>query len=156
VSSLAVLGGGPKGAAVAAKAAALLAEGYQPPAVTIFEPDKFGAAWTGTSGYTDGLQPLCTLAERDFGFPYDRMTFGDAVAADMLSRFSWHRFSVEEGIDDTLYENWVVQGRKPPAVSGGESCWHSKLNEIGAALWSARMKSTKCNLRLLDGETGFM
>jgi mycobactin lysine-N-oxygenase len=111
---LAVIGGGPEGAAIAAKAHALRVAGYQPPNITIFEPDGLGAAWRGMFGYTDGLQPLCTLAERDLGFPYDRTSFGDAVASEMLARFSWQRFSVALGIADTLYENWVVQGRRPP------------------------------------------
>ena len=35
---LAVIGGGPKGAAIAAKAAALSAAGYDAPKITIYEP----------------------------------------------------------------------------------------------------------------------
>jgi mycobactin lysine-N-oxygenase len=114
---LAVIGGGPKAAAIAAKVRALAVAGYQIPELVIFEPIAPGAAWTGVNGYTDGIQPLCTLAERDFGFPYDRTTFGDNVASIMLAEFSWQRFCVAEGINDTLYANWVVQGRQPPAHS---------------------------------------
>jgi mycobactin lysine-N-oxygenase len=112
---LAVIGGGPKGAAIAAKAAALRAAGYDAPAITIYEPRSLGASWSGRFGYTDGLQLLCTLAERDLGYPYDRRTFGDAVAERLFAQFSWHRFSVSAGVDESEYGNWVLRGRRPPA-----------------------------------------
>jgi mycobactin lysine-N-oxygenase len=73
---LAVIGGGPKGAAIAAKAAALSAAGYDAPKITIYEPHSLGASWTGRFGYTDGLQLLCT--------------FGEAVAEYLFAEYSWH------------------------------------------------------------------
>ncbi|SFU23439.1 DUF2971 domain-containing protein [Paraburkholderia aspalathi] len=65
---IAVIGGGPKAAALAAKAAVLRELKKADVQVTIFEPDQIGAAWTGESGYTDGEQRLCTIAERDVGY----------------------------------------------------------------------------------------
>ena len=112
---LAVIGGGPKGAAIAAKAAALSAAGYDAPKITIYEPHSLGASWTGRFGYTDGLQLLCTMAERDLGYPYDRRTFGEAVAEYLFAEYSWHRFSVSAGVDESEYGNWVLRGRRPPA-----------------------------------------
>jgi hypothetical protein len=41
---LAVIGGGPKGAAIAAKAAALRAARYDAPNITIYEPHSLGAS----------------------------------------------------------------------------------------------------------------
>jgi mycobactin lysine-N-oxygenase len=92
---IAIVGAGPKAAAIAAKAAALDAAGYDAPAVTIFEPAPLAAAWRGEHGYTDGDQPLCTPAERDLGFPYDALTFGRRVAEEMLASFGWQRFKID-------------------------------------------------------------
>src|SRR5260221_2211784 len=108
---LAVIGGGRKGAAIAAKAAALRAARYDAPTVTIYEPHSLGASWSGRFGYTDGMQLLCTLAERDLGYPYDARTFGEAVAEHLFAEYSWHRFSVYAG----EYGNWVLRGRRPQA-----------------------------------------
>ena len=117
---IAVIGAGPKGVAIAAKArAAQLAGVPDAPLVTLFERNQAGAAWCGLHGYTDGLQPLCTPAERDLGFPYERLSFGAplaaAVAEQMQREFSWHAFCIAEGIDATSYHDWVLRGRKPPA-----------------------------------------
>jgi mycobactin lysine-N-oxygenase len=108
---LAVIGGGPKGAAIAAKAAALRTAGYDAPTITIYEPHSLGASWSGRFGYTDGLQLLCTLAERDLGYPYDGRTFGEPAAEHLFAEYSWHRFSVSRG----EYGSWVLHGRRPPA-----------------------------------------
>jgi mycobactin lysine-N-oxygenase len=113
--NLAVIGGGPKGAAIAAKAAALRLAGFDAPTIAIYEPLSPGASWTGLHGYTDGLQLLCTFPERDLGYPYDRQSFGGKVAEHLFAEYSWHRFSVAAGIDDSKYDNWVLRGRRPPA-----------------------------------------
>ena len=75
---------------------------------------RLGAARRGKSSYTDGLQPVCTLAERDLGFPYDRHTFGVDVAQTMMSEFSWSAYAVRDGTDHTQYREWVLRGRQPP------------------------------------------
>jgi hypothetical protein len=91
---LAIIGTGLKGAAIAAKAAALHAAGHRrpPPHIDLYDPNPVGAAWRGSIGYTDGVQPLCTLAERDLGFPYDTASYGPGVAQAMVCDFSWQSF----------------------------------------------------------------
>lgn len=111
---IAVIGGGPKAAAIAAKAWVLREQKLADIHVTVFEPERIGAYWAGKAGYTDGEQRLCTIAERDVGYPYNSM-FGDAVDAAMSSTFSWGRYlhtrpsGYEKG-----YSTWVDAGRKPP------------------------------------------
>ncbi|MFD1558826.1 SidA/IucD/PvdA family monooxygenase [Paraburkholderia silviterrae] len=112
---IAVIGGGPKAAAIAAKAKVLRDLGIANVRVTIFEAEHIGAYWSGRdTGYTDGEQRLCTIAERDVGYPYKSM-FGSEVDVAMASNFSWGTFlhgrtpGYEHG-----YSTWVDAGRKPP------------------------------------------
>ncbi len=70
VKKIAVVGGGPKAAAICAKAWCLNQDSRQL-RIQVFEKSGFGAAWNGRHGYTDGDQKLCTPAERDVGFPYE-------------------------------------------------------------------------------------
>ncbi|MGX9219687.1 SidA/IucD/PvdA family monooxygenase [Massilia varians] len=111
---IAVIGGGPKAAAIAAKAWVLRQELQANVQVTIFEPNEIGAYWSGKNGYTDGKQRLCTIAERDVGYPYNSM-FGPKVDVSMASKFSWGTFlhtrpsGYEKG-----YSTWVDAGRRPP------------------------------------------
>jgi len=115
MATIAVIGGGPKAAAIAAKADVLSRHSAHPvPQVNIYERTAFGAAWTGGHGYTDGLQPLCTLAERDLGFPYGR-AYGADVAEAMFARYSWQAFGVQAASGRAHYEQWVLHGRRPPA-----------------------------------------
>jgi mycobactin lysine-N-oxygenase len=65
---LAVLGGGAKAAALAAKAWCLKEGKIADIEIVIFEQHKVGASWDGEHGYTDGEQRLCTHIERDVGF----------------------------------------------------------------------------------------
>ncbi|MES2351243.1 MAG: hypothetical protein V4641_27025 [Pseudomonadota bacterium] len=67
---IAVVGGGAKAAALAAKAFALRKANVANIHITVFEKTEIGAHWTGKNGYTDGEQRLCTPAERDLGYPY--------------------------------------------------------------------------------------
>jgi mycobactin lysine-N-oxygenase len=52
--SLLVAGAGPKGIAIAAKAAALTAAGLPAPEVIVVDPLGVAGHWHGQSGYTDG------------------------------------------------------------------------------------------------------
>lgn len=112
---LAIIGAGPKGAAIAAKAAALRAARHRtpPPHIDLYDPNQVGAAWRGSIGYTDGVQPLCTLAERDLGFPYDTASYGPRVAQAMVGDFSWQSFAINSA-GPSRYRDWVVNGRHPP------------------------------------------
>lgn len=111
---IAVIGAGPKGAAIAAKAWCL----RQLPLdveVMVFDRREAGAFWSGKHGYTDGAQRLCTPAERDLGFPYSHdMDIG--IADLMQQHFSWQAFLVS--LDGGgHYADWVNHGRKPPMHS---------------------------------------
>jgi mycobactin lysine-N-oxygenase len=111
---LAVIGAGPKGAALATKAWCLRLEGFDVQ-VELFERYQTGAHWSGKHGYTDGEQRLCTPAERDLGFPYNH-DLGRNVAEVMEQRFSWQAFLVAAE-DGGHYADWVNHGRKPPLHS---------------------------------------
>lgn len=111
---IAVIGGGPKAVAIAAQAWALRTEDVADVRVTIFEPEHIGAYWSGKTGYTDGEQRLCTIAERDVGYPYNSF-FGQDVDVTMASNFSWSQFlhTRPDGYENG-YSVWVDAGRKPP------------------------------------------
>ena len=106
-----MIGAGPKGAAIAAKAWCLRKEHFDVQ-VTVFDRYEPGAYWSGNHGYTDGEQRLCTPAERDLGFPYSH-ALDASVAARMQANFSWQAFLVAEG-GGGRYADWVNHGRKPP------------------------------------------
>ena len=113
---VAVIGGGPKAAALCAKAHCINAFGGQIQ-LRVFEKDAWGAAWAGRYGYTDGEQRLCTPAERDVGFPYgEGLLHGEGVRL-LFREFSWSAFLVEAAGRPEGYRNWVDRGRKPPAHS---------------------------------------
>ncbi len=111
--NLAVIGAGPKAAALAAKAYCLQQEGV-PVSVTVFERFDVGANWSGRNGYTDGIQRLCTPAERDLGYPYLPTHSGDVVEL-MQSRFSWNAFQTAAARPAGRYSAWINHGRKPPS-----------------------------------------
>jgi Lysine/ornithine N-monooxygenase len=111
--NLAVIGAGPKAAALAAKAHCLQQEGV-PVAVTVFERHEIGANWSGRNGYTDGIQRLCTPAERDLGYPY-LPTFSAEIVEMMQSRFSWNAFQTAKSRPTGSYSTWVNHGRRPPS-----------------------------------------
>lgn len=111
--NIAVIGGGPKAAALAAKADCLNRFGDNKVRVEIFEKTEIGAAWNGANGYTDGEQRLCTPAERDLGFPYvDGVEPG--VSALMKQEYSWDAFQMTKPALQDNYSTWVSRGRKPP------------------------------------------
>lgn len=106
---LAVIGAGPKAAAIAAKAACLCNLAELQLEVVVFERHEIGAAWAGNHGYTDGKQRLCTPAERDIGFPYVS-EFGLDSDRMLQARFSWMSYAISEG----FYGDWVDRGRPKP------------------------------------------
>jgi mycobactin lysine-N-oxygenase len=68
--TLAVIGAGPKGIAIAAKARALATAGLAAPRVMLVDPGPVAGNWSGQQGYTSGLLSLGTPPEKDIGFPY--------------------------------------------------------------------------------------
>lgn len=132
MATIAVVGGGPKAAALAAKADVLRRHSARPvPQIVIYERTALGANWAGGNGYTDGLQPLCTLAERDLGFPY-QSAYGTAAAEALFADYSWHSFAVRQGLGPAGYEQWVLQGRQPPSHSDFAAYLTSAIARSGA------------------------
>lgn len=105
---VAVIGAGPKAAAIAAKAACLRAECIANIGVTVFEKAAVAANWMGASGYTDGDQLLCTPAERDLGFPYDGV-FTPGVTRRMLADYSWLSFLAQDPVE---FSRWTSAGQR--------------------------------------------
>jgi hypothetical protein len=60
-ATLAVLGAGPKGLAIAAKRAALARTGRDVPDLLLVDREGVAANWSGAAGYTDSRQRLSTL-----------------------------------------------------------------------------------------------
>ena len=121
--TLAVMGAGPKGIAIAAKARALAAAGLPAPRVVLIEPDAIAGNWTGRQGYTNGLLPLGTPPEKDVGFPYAGSwgPHSPAVTAAMAD-YSWQRHLIARG----AYADWVDRGRLRPT----HRQWSYYLREI--------------------------
>ena len=109
--TLAVLGSGPKGIAIAAKARALTAAGLPAPRVILIEPGPVAGNWTGHQGYTSGLLPLGTPPEKDVGYPYAG-SWGphSAAVTAAMAEYSWQRHLIARG----AYADWVDRGRLRP------------------------------------------
>lgn len=107
---IAIIGGGPKAVAICAKASILNRARFGGVApvnvhVSVFEPNEIGAHWKGRSaGYTDGEQRLCTLIERDLGFPYASGLLGriEALALPHMSS------------QDVAQAQLSIDGQRPP------------------------------------------
>jgi mycobactin lysine-N-oxygenase len=109
--TLAVLGAGPKGIAIAAKARALETAGLGAPRVVLIDPGAVAGNWSGRQGYTSGLLPLGTPPEKDVGFPYAE-SWGPASPAvtAAMADFTWQRHLIARG----AYADWVDRGRMRP------------------------------------------
>jgi mycobactin lysine-N-oxygenase len=123
VSTLAVIGAGPKGIAIAAKARALADAGLDAPRVVLVDRAAVAGNWSGRQGYTSGLLPLGTPPEKDVGFPYADSwgTASPAVTAAMAS-YSWQRHLIGHG----AYADWVDRGRMRPT----HRRWSTYLREV--------------------------
>ncbi|HEX3255621.1 MAG TPA: SidA/IucD/PvdA family monooxygenase [Gaiellaceae bacterium] len=121
--TLAVVGAGPKGIAIAAKARALAAVGLEAPRVVLIDRSAVAGNWSGRQGYTSGLLPLGTPPEKDVGFPYPASwgAASSAVTAAMAS-FSWQRHLTERG----AYADWVDRGRLRPT----HRQWNAYLRDV--------------------------
>ncbi|MFQ5526080.1 MAG: SidA/IucD/PvdA family monooxygenase [Thermoanaerobaculia bacterium] len=93
---IAIVGAGPKAAAIAAKVSVLKTRGVGEVDVVVFEKSRKGANWLGGYGYTDGENELCTPPEKDVGFPY-KSVYGVDVDLGLLSH-SWYSFQIEEEV----------------------------------------------------------
>jgi mycobactin lysine-N-oxygenase len=121
--TLAVVGAGPKGVAIAAKARALSTAGLDAPRVVLLDRSAVAGNWSGRQGYTSGLLPLGTPPEKDVGFPY-AASWGSASSAvtAAMGTFSWQRHLVDQG----AYADWVDRGRLRPT----HRQWSAYLREV--------------------------
>jgi mycobactin lysine-N-oxygenase len=121
--TLAVVGAGPKGIAIAAKARALAAAGLEAPRVVLVDRGAVAGNWSGRQGYTSGLLPLGTPPEKDVGFPYAD-SWGEASAAvtAAMADYSWQRHLIAHG----AYADWVDRGRLRPT----HRQWSYYLREV--------------------------
>lgn len=107
---LTVIGAGPKGVAVAARAACLRATGHSPPGITIIESHRAGYHWTRGGGWTDGFHRLGTSPLMDLSFPYREES---TPLQEELRRYSWPAFLTAVG----RYDEWVDRGLPAPRHS---------------------------------------
>ena len=121
--TLVVVGAGPKGIAIAAKACALSDVGLNPPRIVLVDRSAVAGNWGGRQGYTSGLLPLGTPAEKDVGFPY-AASWGAASSAvtAAMATFSWQRHLADHG----AYADWVDRGRLRPT----HRQWSAYLREV--------------------------
>jgi mycobactin lysine-N-oxygenase len=124
--TLAVVGAGPKGIAIAAKARALAAAGLSAPRVILVDRGPVAGNWTGRQGYTSGLLPLGTPPEKDVGYPYpDSWAAASPAVTAAMAGFSWQRHLIARG----MYDDWVDRGRLPPTHRE----WGHYLREVAAS-----------------------
>jgi mycobactin lysine-N-oxygenase len=121
--TLAVVGAGPKGIAIAAKARALGVAGLDAPRVVLVERSAVAGNWSGRQGYTSGLLPLGTPPEKDVGFPYaDSWGAASSAVTAAMANYSWPRHLIAHGV----YADWVDRGRLRPT----HRQWSSYLREV--------------------------
>jgi mycobactin lysine-N-oxygenase len=142
--TLAVMGAGPKGVAIAAKARALAAAGLDAPRVVLVDPGAVAGNWSGQQGYTNGLLPLGTPAEKDVGFPYaDSWGAASPAVTAAMAEYSWQRHLVARGV----YADWVDRGRLRPTHRE----WSSYLREVAGKAEAEIIPAKVAGLEV-DGE----
>jgi mycobactin lysine-N-oxygenase len=118
-ATLAVLGAGPKGIAIAAKHAALARTGWEVPDLLLIDGEGVAANWSGAVGYTDGRQRLSTAPEKDVGFPYAHTWGADSERiSHEMSRWSWQSYLVTMTASRT---GSTAAGPAPPTASGAST-----------------------------------
>jgi mycobactin lysine-N-oxygenase len=144
VSTLVVVGAGPKGIAIAAKARALAAAGLPAPRVVLVDRGEVAGNWSGRQGYTSGLLPLGTPPEKDIGYPY-AASWGDASAdvVAAMAGYSWQRHLIRHGV----YGDWVDRGRMRPA----HRQWSVYLREVAEAAGAEIVRGVVTGLEVADG-----
>ena len=142
--TLAVIGAGPKGIAIAAKARALTAAGLPAPRVVLIEPGPVAGNWTGHQGYTSGLLPLGTPPEKDVGYPYaDSWGPRSPAVTAAMAGYSWQRHLIARG----AYADWVDRGRLRPT----HRQWSYYLREVADQAEAEIVAATAVGLEA-DGE----
>jgi mycobactin lysine-N-oxygenase len=144
VLTLAVVGAGPKGVAIAAKARALAAAGLPAPRVVLVDRGEVAGNWSGRQGYTNGLLPLGTPPEKDVGYPY-AASWGDATAdvVAAMAEYSWQRHLIRHG----LYSDWVDRGRMRPT----HRQWSAYLREVAEVAGAEVVSGAVTGLEVAGG-----
>ena len=142
---LAVVGAGPKGIAIAAKARALAAAGLPAPRVVLVDRGQTAGNWSGRQGYTNGLLPLGTPPEKDVGYPY-AAGWGDASAdvVAAMAEYSWQRHLIRHG----AYSDWVDRGRMRPT----HRAWSAYLREVADAAEAEIVSGVVTGLEVIGGD----
>ncbi len=110
---LCVVGAGPKGLAIAAKASALRRLGFKTPQICLIDRRGVASHWVADSGLTNGLLTLGTSPDKDIGFPYTSFCWGtdhNPSVNRLMQEFSWNSFL----IDGSRYSDWVDRGKPAP------------------------------------------
>jgi mycobactin lysine-N-oxygenase len=112
MTTLAVLGAGVKGVAVATKASVLREMGVDAPEVIAVERTGVGANWQASGGWTDGAQRLGTSPEKDVGFPYrsSLVPRRNAELDERMTRYSWQSYLIATG----QFAQWIDRGKPAP------------------------------------------
>jgi mycobactin lysine-N-oxygenase len=139
-----VVGAGPKGIAIAAKARALAAAGLAVPRVVLVDRGEVAGNWDGRQGYTSGLLPLGTPPEKDVGYPY-AASWGDASAGVIaaMAEYSWQRHLIRHG----AYGDWVDRGRMRPAHRE----WSAYLREVAEVAEAEIVRGVVTGLEMAAG-----
>jgi len=139
-----VVGAGPKGIAIAAKARALAGVGLAAPGVVLVEGGVVAGNWDGGQGYTSGLLPLGTPPEKDVGYPY-AASWGEASAgvAAAMGEYSWQRHLIRRGV----YGDWVDRGRMRPA----HRQWGAYLREVAEVARAEVVRGAVTGLEAASG-----
>ncbi len=142
---LAVVGAGPKGIAIAAKARALAAAGLPVPRVVLVDRGPAAGNWSGRQGYTSGLLPLGTPPEKDVGYPY-AAGWGDASAdvVAAMAEYSWQRHLIRH----SAYSDWVDRGRIRPT----HRAWSVYLREVADAAEAEIVSGVVTGLEVTGGD----
>jgi mycobactin lysine-N-oxygenase len=140
-----VVGAGPKGIAIAAKARALAAAGLPAPRVVLVDRGEIAGNWSGRQGYTNGLLPLGTPPEKDVGYPY-AASWGDASAdvVAAMAGYSWQRHLIRHGV----YGDWVDRGRMRPT----HRQWSAYLREVAEVAEAEIVSGVVTGLEVADGD----
>src|SRR5258708_21790908 len=143
--TLAVVGAGPKGIAIAAKARALAAAGLDAPRVALVDRATVAGNWSGRQGYTSGLQPLGTPPEKDIGFPYaDSWGAASSAVTTAMADYSWQRHLISR----CAYADWVDRGRLRPT----HRQWSSYLREVADRAGAEIVAGEVVGLDVNDGQ----
>ena len=139
-----MVGAGPKGIAIAAKARALAGVGLAAPGVVLVEGGVVAGNWDGGQGYTSGLLPLGTPPEKDVGYPYGA-NWGEASAGVVaaMGEYSWQRHLIRRGV----YGDWVDRGRMRPA----HRQWGAYLREVAEVARAEVVGSAVTGLEVASG-----